>query len=55
MRDRLPYPESFKRLTFDQFCEKHNVTDQEYELLMTYWIAMRLRKSGLLPIMISGR
>jgi hypothetical protein len=55
MRDRLPYPEHCKPLTFGQFCEKHGVTDDEYEKLMTYWIALKLRKSGLLPILMAGR
>lgn len=54
-RDRLPYPEHCKPLTFGQFCEKHDVTDDEYEKLMTYWIALKLRKSGLLPILMAGR
>ena len=55
MRDRLPYPEHCKPQTFGQFCEKHGVTDDEYEQLLTFWIAMRLRKCGLLTIMMMGR
>lgn len=55
MRDRLPYPEHFKPPTFDQWCKRHDVTDAEYEKLMTFWIAMRLRKCGLLNIMMHGK
>jgi hypothetical protein len=54
MRDRLPYPEHCSQ-TFDQWCEQHGVTDDEYEALMVYWIALRLRASGLLSIMMYGR
>ena len=55
MRDRLPYPEHCKPQTFGQWCAKHEVTDDEYERLMTFWVAMRLRKCGLLAIMMAGR
>jgi hypothetical protein len=51
--DRLPG--NLFGTTFDQFCAKHGVTDEEYEKLMVYWIALRLRASGLLPIMMHGR
>ena len=50
--DRLPG--KLLPMTFGRWCEMHKVTDDEYELLMTFWIAMRLRKSGLLPIMMAG-
>lgn len=52
--DRLP-GKLLDRMTFDQWCAKHDVTDDEYEKLMTYWIAMRLQKCGLLNIMMHGR
>ena len=55
MRDRLPYAEHCKPPTFDQWCERHDLTDDEYETLMVFWIALRLRASGLLPIMMYGR
>ena len=55
MRDRLPYPEHCKTLTFDRWCARHGVTDDEYETLMVYFIALRLRASGLLPIMMYGK
>lgn len=54
MQDRLPYPKHFKRPTFGEWCELNSVTDDEYEKLLTYWIALRLRKSGLLGIMMAG-
>lgn len=52
--DRLP-GKLLDRVTFYQWCQQHNVTDEEYEKLMTYWIAMRLRKCGLLNIMMHGK
>lgn len=55
MRDRLPYPEHCKPVSFADWCERHDVTDEEYEKLFIFWIAMRLRKSGLASIMINGR
>lgn len=56
MRDRLPYPEHFNPLpTFEQFCAKHSVTDEEYEKLATLWLAMRLRRGGILAILAMGR
>jgi hypothetical protein len=51
MRDRLPYPEH-SAVTFGQFCEKHGVTEDEYEPLLTYWFAMRMRASGILSILM---
>lgn len=55
MMDRLPYPHHFKGKTFEQWCDEHAVADEEFEALLTFWIAMRLRKSGLLGIMMAGR
>jgi hypothetical protein len=52
MRDRLPYPEHCAQPTFGQFCEKHGVTDDEYEPLLTYWFALRMRASGILSILM---
>lgn len=54
MRDRLPYPEHCKQPTFGQWCERNGVTDDEYEQLFTYWFAMRLRRCGIMGIMMAG-
>lgn len=51
--DRLPG--KLLPVTFSQWCDAHKVTDEEHEKLLTYWLAMRLRKCGLLAIMTMGR
>jgi hypothetical protein len=55
MRDRLPYPEHCKSPTFHEWCESHGVTDDEFEKLFVFWIALRLRASGLVGILMGGR
>jgi len=54
VRDRLPYPEHVG-LTFGQWCEKHGVTDDEYEPLLTYLFALRMRAAGILSLFMISR
>jgi hypothetical protein len=42
-------------MTFAQWCAEHSVTDGERERLWTYWIALRLRRCGILGILMQGR
>jgi hypothetical protein len=51
--DRLPG--KLMPITFGQWCDAHKVTDEEYEKLLTYWLALRLQKCGVLNILLMGR
>lgn len=55
MRDHLLYPERCRQPTLGEWCEKHSVTDEEYEPLLTYLFAMRMRAAGILSLFMIDR